>query len=313
MNSSLCAESSSPSHRSHKVLFVSEHPQYRETPKNFRSSHDQFKQKLVQQYKEQGKKIPSRQGLETLNFSASAQFSEESLIKALPKMRGKIYIVDLRLENHLFINGKPYSWFAPSNQEFQEHAKQKATISEKSRYVTLKNQLKTIAHDIIHKTKTKALITKANAFEVNINSVQTEKEIVNELGLEYQRFHLRDRGDFPDQEIDLFIDFVDSLPKDAWLHFHCRAGRGRATTMSVIYDIYRNGKNVSFDDIVKRQALIGSKNLYEIKIFKDDMKRTQGYQDRLQKIRDFHHFVNAPNGLGHMKFSEWRKMKLNTT
>lgn len=41
------------------------------------------------------------------------------------------------------------------------------------------------------------------------------------------------------ENIDEFIKLYKSLPKDAWLHFHCEAGKGRTTTFLAMYDMMK--------------------------------------------------------------------------
>jgi len=64
-----------------------------------------------------------------------------------------------------------------------------------------------------------------------------------------------------DDQVDLFVQSVKNLPKETWLHFHCRGGAGRTTTFMSMYDMMHNAKNVSFEDIMKRQTLIGGSDL----------------------------------------------------
>ena len=63
---------------------------------------------------------PSVKGLNRLNISGSAQFSEPQFhqlavtLRKLAKGR-RIYVIDLRQESHVFINGNPISWFEAHN------------------------------------------------------------------------------------------------------------------------------------------------------------------------------------------------------
>lgn len=86
------------------------------------------------------------------------------------------------------------------------------------------------------------------------------------------------------------------IPKDAWLHFHCRGGRDRTTITMTIIDILQNGKNVSLENIVKRQNLLGGINLFDVKLW----VRGTYSEDKLVKRKTFiesvYSYVNDPGG-----------------
>ena len=63
---------------------------------------------------------PSAKGLNSLNISGSAQFSEPQFHQLANTLRtlakGKrIYVIDLRQESHVFLNGNPISWYEEHN------------------------------------------------------------------------------------------------------------------------------------------------------------------------------------------------------
>jgi len=79
-------------------------------PRNFRMSTDEFKS-----YPKNGV-MPSRKGLDILRNSASSTFSETefvNILKKLPTVPDKVYVIDLRGESHGYLNGTCVSWFAP--------------------------------------------------------------------------------------------------------------------------------------------------------------------------------------------------------
>ena len=76
--------------------------------------------------------------------------------------------------------------------------------------------------------------------------------------MQYIRIPVTD-GNLPtDDMVKYFIDFVSKLPNDTWLHFHCKEGIGRTTTFMIMYDIMKNYKDVSLDDIIKRQVVLST-------------------------------------------------------
>jgi len=76
-------------------------------PRNFRTTYDPFAITISLEKK------PTRLGLDELNASGSAQFSEKSfleILKTLPINTFNLVIVDLREESHGFINGNAVTW-----------------------------------------------------------------------------------------------------------------------------------------------------------------------------------------------------------
>jgi hypothetical protein len=82
-----------------------------------------------------------------------------------------------------------------------------------------------------------------------------------ELGLEYLRLPTTDHVRPRDSEVDEFVRFALDLAPGTWLHFHCRGGDGRTTTFFVMHDIMHNAPEVSVEDILKRQHLLGGSEL----------------------------------------------------
>ena len=56
--------------------------------------------------------------------------------------------------------------------------------------------------------------------------------------------------------VNYFMDIVKNNPENTWFHFHCKAGVGRTTTFMIMYDIIKNGNEVSLHDIIGRQLLL---------------------------------------------------------
>ncbi len=212
-------------------------------PRNFRMSTDELKQN-------QGN-LPNLTGLKDLQASASGQFSENSLSAILNKIPSKqVTIVDLRQESHGFINGIAVSWFAERN--WANKGKSVSEILEDE-----KNSLLDISKLYI------AIVYADKKFPLPlwVRSTQTEEELTTLRGLGYLRIGVTDHLKPSDQDVDQFINFVKSLPKDSiWLHFHCAAGEGRASTFLTMYDMMRNATKVKLQDIFLRQHLLGGAN-----------------------------------------------------
>jgi hypothetical protein len=246
----------------------------------------------------------SREGLDELQASGSAQFSESELKMLLQHLNNKnVYIVDLRQESHGFVNGLPVAWYKRPNWE--NKGLQNHEIHEKE---TLLLQELAQTQEFSGKTlypKRFSFYKPSEPVSFSVESAISEQQTVKRNNGNYQRFYATDHLPPSDIIVDEFITFVSQLPKDAWLHFHCRAGKGRTTTFMVLYDILKNGQNVSLYDIIIRQNLLGGVDLRAVNI-KNIMKwGLPKYKTRMDKIRLFYNFVRDPKGLHHISWQEW--------
>lgn len=273
-------------------------PESNTLPRNFRFMTDEFIN---------APKVPvCRQGLDKLRCSASAEFSGSglsSLKEKLIEKAGKdsaIYIVDLRKESHGFINGE----IAVSGHVERNWGNYNLTGDQ-----TLEAEKK-LLKSIIGKTIT--FIPMGNAdtklfgeITATVEKAQTEEEIIVKNGLRYKRIPVSDQTAPKDEEIDNFIMFYKTLPKNAWLHFHCHAGHGRTTSFAVFYDILKN-PDVSLDDIVARQYALGGTNLFNVSD-KDDW-RSKETKKRAAKARMFYKYAKENRASNFEKpFSKWMK------
>lgn len=133
--------------------------------------------------------------------------------------------------------------------------------------------------DTLPKGKSVNTISEIN----NPENVQTEEELAKSLGMSYLRITVTDHEKPLDDQVDLFVESVRNLPQDTWLHFHCRGGAGRTTTFMAMYDMMHNANNVSFEDIMKRQNLIGGSDLLK----SEDKDESQDRSDFMNKFYDY--------------------------
>ncbi|MGG7144245.1 fused DSP-PTPase phosphatase/NAD kinase-like protein [Clostridium nigeriense] len=187
-------------------------------------------------------------GLDKLNISGSGQFSESalSLIKDSISKDFKIIDIDLRQESHGFVNGIAISW-----KNLKNNANKGLSLSE---VLYTENTL-------LNSIKIGSPITFYNTKETIVPKyVQDELELTTSKEIGYLRIPVTD-GNMPtDDMVDYFIKFVNNQPKNTWLHFHCKEGIGRTTTFMIMYDIMKNYKDVSLNDIIKRQVILSKMN-----------------------------------------------------
>ena len=273
-------------------------------PRNFRTADGQFRQDLKDD--KVGKNftpVPSRQGLDHLAMSGSAEFSVgefEAMKQALQhKARGPVYVVDLRQESHGLFNGKAVSWYGErdwgnvgkSRQEvLQDEARRMQEARGKSLLLSELDDKKMPANPRVEK----------------INEAMSEQQLVESAGWHYFRLTDTDHVWPAAENIEAFIDFVRHLPQDAWLHFHCQAGKGRTTAYMVMYDMLKNPE-VSFGDILSRQYLLGGAYVaYEPEKAKPDQWKADYYHQKARMIKKFYEYVQAAYRDDFaMKWSQW--------
>jgi predicted protein tyrosine phosphatase len=258
-------------------------------PRNFRTCKDAFKVNTSP--------LPTRKGLDQLNISGSSQFSEKALQTIIQQLGNPkpIYIIDLRQESHGFLNGLAVSWYARRDwgninltlEEVQREEKKLLQQVLKEKVVAL--------HHIIKKDSRGDQLPETRITSLTVKQAATEQQLTDKYGLSYLRLGVTDHLRPSDETVDRFIAFVRDLPKGRWLHIHCAAGVGRTTTFMVMYDMMVNAKQVSFDDIIKRQWLLGGLNLKRVA---DKSSWKYSYSvERLQFLESFYEYcrINTDN------------------
>lgn len=196
-------------------------------------------------------------GLSDLNASGSGAFSKNELVEIKNNIGNKPIIdVDLRQESHGFVNGIGISYYGKKDDANLNLTSDEVISDENNKLNTIAKNKK-VTFDKLSKKKSVSDISVIN----DVKTVQTEKELANSLGLQYLRITVPDHKIPTNDQVDSFVNFIETLPKGTWLHFHCRGGKGRTTTFLSMYDMLLNAKKVTFNDIMKRQKLIGGEDL----------------------------------------------------
>lgn len=194
------------------------------------------------------------EGFYDIPASGSGQFSELSfkgLVSALSQ--SLMIVVDLRQESHGLINGKAVSWTDGRYNWANAQCTSEEIERDERKHLqqAVENgQLLLNAHTIPQ--------------EWIVERVQTEKEFICSLGFPYVRIPVQDHCRPTDQVVDQFVQLIVSLPPETWIHFHCRAGKGRTTTFLTMYDMMLNASHVSLESILTRHKLIGGTDLFKI-------------------------------------------------
>lgn len=246
-------------------------------PKRFRKTTDNIEKKDV-----------NLKGLSSLNASGSAQFTGNN-IKMMKEQIGNvpIAVVDLRQESHGFINDLAVSWVGEENNKANKGLSRDEVLKDESKKlkgIELNEQIDIDGKEIIP------------------TKVQSEKELVEENGMSYIRIPVTDNERPSDEMVDYFIKEIKKMPKDTWYHFHCKAGIGRTTTFMTMYDMMKNSKDVSLEDIMERQVLLGGKNL-----LKPSYKPGSFSSERSEFIKKFYKYTRENKDDFNTTWSQWLK------
>lgn len=255
-------------------------------PSHFRTSASAFDLSLPHKLP-----LPSRKGLDRLRISGSAQPSGMAIPALARHLKhlasgGPVFLIDLRQESHGFFNGNAVSWYGNRNWANRNKTMEAVCQDEKERIQSACGTQVTVYS--LNKEK-----EPVNAEKITVQSASTEETLAARAGLHYVHFPITDHTAPSEATIRQFISFMRSLPPDAWVHFHCEAGKGRTTTMMILWDIYNNPE-LPLETIVKRQHLIGGAqiSLYPQEERKGSWKFNE-FQSRARVIRMFYDTMHS--------------------
>ncbi len=251
-----------------KEIFILDFKNVPRLPKNFRSTWNDIA------------RIPSSVstvGLENLDIAGGHQFSElelDTILKENPNIKVD---VDLRQETHFFVDGIAVTLFSEKDWGNKGLTDAQVIKNEEKLFEILRQQPQFTFLEVYDKDpkNTKKFKTTPLTFEHPL--ILSEENLTKSKGLFYIRLFITDDMIPSSHEIDRFITFVQTLPPHTGVYFHCRDGHGRTTTFMALYDMIRNAKKVSFEDILMRQFYLGGRDLLKIS--------KPGYLGALQKQR----------------------------
>lgn len=205
-------------------------------PKNFRKTTD------ISKVSELGSL--NTNGLDNLNISGSGQFTPPNLPLMLENIDTNLPIIDidLRQESHGFVNDIAISFSNSNNSANSGLTLNEVIKKENEDLSSIKLNTPLTLHN-----KNKTILPK---------KVEDEATLTKSNNISYIRIPVTDGGLPPEDMVNYFIDIVKNNPRNTWFHFHCKAGIGRTTTFMIMYDILKNGNNVSLHDIIARQLLL---------------------------------------------------------
>lgn len=239
---------------------------------------------------------PPDDGLQDLNISGSAQFTYLGFNWILDKIQNpkdkpfSLINIDLREESHCFFKGVPLSNYIPGNCLNFGIANIDIEERERQWIDCLKTQ---------SQIQVKTVLEKSNGLFKNIDTLildnQDSEDIISERnyieksqGFKYIRIPIGDHTKPTEEDMVDICTLFSKIDTSQWLHFHCAGGKGRTTTLMLLYDIFVNHQrypNLTIEDYVLRHYLIGGTNLFSCPEIQWKMKSTF---ERAQFIRHFH-------------------------
>lgn len=242
-------------------------------------------------------------GLEDLRIAGGGQFSVPALQEILKQLQiTKLTVIDLREESHGFVDGTAISWYAPhdainAGKTMMQIEQDQSALLEK-----LAHEKHINIYKIQKKTKAEA-IAKAASAKYPVHSVSSEEEFVESMNMRYERIYVQDFHAPAPEQVDRFLAVVKAIPKGEWIYLHCRAGVGRTSTFMAMYDMLHHAKELTFEEVLARQAAIGGKDFNTLP---EQGKWKYPYAvERLDFLKKFYEYARSNQDDFKTSWSEW--------
>lgn len=213
-------------------------------------------------------------GIEKLRISGSNLIIFSDLKKKLSHIDGPIYILDLTGNGHTYYKEYPTTFLG---------------LKKTRPGITfLLRQL---------------LVNGFDPFEQEL--MEKEQVVAEKNGFLHKHLFLERRGVPTPEMVDQLMGFIKEIPQNSWVHLHCLAGKGRTTSVMVMMDIIKNGRQVELEDIVKRHHLMGGVDLFDTTVWDNGTYSQDQLTLRKDFIVNFYNYVNDPQGYGIHSWQEW--------
>jgi protein-tyrosine phosphatase len=266
-------------------------------PRNFRKCNGGF----IREYD----KMPDTTGLNGAKLSGSVEFGTFNFFAVTVDIGTPRITVAIRQETHILVNGISISWYGKYDWADVGLSMEQVLELEKKRMDSVRNAGSLNVVRVLKKDRSSGTFLKVQDTILNVETVRSEEELVENTGYGYFRITVTDRRPPTEEDADRFIEFARKLTPEVWLHFHCHAGDGRTTTFMAMYDMMKNAKKVNYDDIIERQYLLGGINLNKDDDY-PDYEKPYAYQ-RTQFIKDFYEYCRTNIDNFNTSYSSWRK------
>lgn len=221
-------------------------------------------------------------GLREVKASGGSNVTFGDIQRNLKHVKGKIIIVDGMQYFHGYINGIPTTLLG---------------------YHVTKPAFRHLAR--------RFFVT--GTLEQRPDLVKSGEEESKKYGFGYKNIRIGSRSVPSVENINEFINFYENVPENAWLHFHCHHGKGRTSMMLVMLDIMKNAPKVALKDIVKRQHVLGSSDLFDTEKWLYGTYTTEQLENRKKFIEQFYDFIVQRKAGGIQQWGVWKAAQKNET
>lgn len=208
---------------------------------------------------------------DNFRVSASAQPTAQQLSRIISCVRAHthepeipIYIVDLRQELHGFLeNGLPI--YITQEDFWRDFDPAQTSSYEKEYFANLNHSTDIPFFTHIVKDQGKRF-NKGDAEHIDgvTHSLFTEKQLCErEHNVHYIRLPLVDHERPTDAMVENLLDFFKNLPQNAWIHVHCHAGKGRTSTVLLMYHLFKKREN-NLQEVSRLHQKYGSTDLLKV-------------------------------------------------
>ncbi len=219
-------------------------------------------------------------GLRELHSAGGPALPLSEIKERLGYNPGKLIIVDGRRTRNGYINGIPTTYFNYSQEN-----------------PSLKSYLWRLVY--------------TGTFRPLSDQVISPAEEAKRKGFGYASFEIGSKYKSTDEAVDGFVRFFDPLPKDTSVYFHCHHGKGRTSMMLVMWDIMANAPKVALKDIIKRQYLLGSVDLFDTSTWTRSTYNTKKLEERKEFIQNFYKFICQRKAGGIQEWAKWNALYVN--
>lgn len=214
-------------------------------------------------------------GLQELRASGGFSVGYGDIKRRLSSVSGKKVIVDGMSDEHGYIHGVPITMLGYH-----------------------------VSHPGLRHLLRRLILT--GTLEKRLDLITSPVEEAKKYGLDYKNIKIVSKTVIKDENVDDIVFLFDEVPEDTWFHFHCHHGKGRTSTMLVMLDIMKNAPKITLKDIVKRQHLLGSTNLFDTEKWKHGTYTKELLESRKKFVEDFYDFVVQRKSGGIQTWSIWR-------
>ena len=229
-------------------------------------------------------------GSDKFPFSGGGRVNFKQMKKVAKKHNGPVYVVNLRDENGLYYNYHPISYYGIRKKD------------EGLRYATNRSWKKRVvyrARRYMDKLPTTSSL-------LNHEQVLNEGDTLKQMGIHYIKYELfRKNFSVHWEFVDKLVELFESFPDNAWVHFHCAGGRGRTTTVAIMYDIFRNGTSQPLETITQHHFCIGGEDMMDTALVPKGTWTKEKLEGRKALIQTFYKYMSSSDGYPNKTWSQW--------